>query len=131
MKKGVREIYFAYSVVVVVLILLVLFVVNSDNEIIGRTISGYDYNEFAGSCQVLCEEGFPDGCYIYTDCDCYCDSLCEGFGDCCFDYIIECTNTFPDPEPFCPGQIFCPDIDPATPVCVDYLFECPCNIGVR
>ena len=39
----------------------------------------------AGSCVDRCFAEQPD------DAACYCDSLCERIGDCCFDFVQECT----------------------------------------
>ena len=48
---------------------------------------GYD------SCQGFCGEEAPAGCW--------CDDLCDSYGDCCEDKALECDNVEPSCEGFC------------------------------
>jgi hypothetical protein len=42
-----------------------------------------------GSCAGSCDKESPDGCW--------CDDLCQEYGDCCPDYKLECPNSIPLP----------------------------------
>ena len=62
---------------------------------------GCDPQNGGADCGGMCVEPEPEGptceghCGGQSDGACWCDDLCEGFGDCCDDYEAACTAPSP------------------------------------
>lgn len=77
-----------------------------------------------GSCLTTSDSG--DSCGVQSESGCWCDDLCEDYGDCCGDIIAVCNS--PDQECSTDAdckEIACPNGSYAHEVCTNFSCEIP------